>query len=284
MRVRCLGPGDESALEAFLVRHATSSMFLRSNLHAAGLVDRGAIYHGTYAAAFDGDQVVAAAGHFANGALIVQAPTMLADVVTAAAGASGRPVRLILGPWRQAVDTRDALGLDAAGMRKVNREVLFALDLGDLVVPDALATGHVRCRRPGDREIDGLVEWRVAYSIEELAAVDGPELRGQCASDVAVMHRERRLWVAVNADDRPVGCSTFNARLPDIVQIGGVFTAPALRSRGYARSVVAGALLVARAEGVARAILFTGEENVAAQRAYRAIGFREVGDYGLMIF
>ncbi|WP_437959361.1 hypothetical protein WME76_06700 [Sorangium sp. So ce119] len=37
--LRTLVPGDEAALEAFLVQHAESSMFLRSNLRAAGLVE-----------------------------------------------------------------------------------------------------------------------------------------------------------------------------------------------------------------------------------------------------
>lgn len=39
--IRPLGPGDEPALEAFLVRHADFSMFLRSNSHAAGLAYEG---------------------------------------------------------------------------------------------------------------------------------------------------------------------------------------------------------------------------------------------------
>ncbi|HET9708468.1 MAG TPA: hypothetical protein VFP39_09200 [Gemmatimonadales bacterium] len=36
--LRSIGPGDEPALEALLVRHADFSMFLRSNSQAAGLV------------------------------------------------------------------------------------------------------------------------------------------------------------------------------------------------------------------------------------------------------
>jgi ribosomal protein S18 acetylase RimI-like enzyme len=48
--------------------------------------------------------------------------------------------------------------------------------------------------------------------------------------------------------------------------------------------VVAGSLLDARAQGVARGVLFTAEENRPAQRAYQALGFRVVGDYGLLGF
>jgi predicted GNAT family acetyltransferase len=76
----------------------------------------------------------------------------------------------------------------------------------------------------------------------------------------------------------------FNAAAGGVVQLGGVYTPPRLRGRGYARSVVAGALVLAQAEGADRAVLFTGEQNAAALKAYRALGFRDVGDYSLLLF
>jgi predicted GNAT family acetyltransferase len=57
-----------------------------------------------------------------------------------------------------------------------------------------------------------------------------------------------------------------------------------LRSRGWARAAVASQLAAVIGEGVSRAILFTGEDNPAARRAYQAIGFRPLGDYGLLLF
>jgi predicted GNAT family acetyltransferase len=90
-------------------------------------------------------------------------------------------------------------------------------------------------------------------------------------------------WL-IEHDGVPTSFSGFNARLPDVVQIGGVFTPPALRSRGWARAAVASQLAAVVGEGVSRALLFTGEDNLAAQRAYTAIGFRRIGDYGLLLF
>ena len=74
----------------------------------------------------------------------------------------------------------------------------------------------------------------------------------------------------------------FTAELPDAVLIGGVYTPPALRNRGYGRGVVAGALVDARARGVTRGVLFT--ENPAARAAYAGIGFAVVGDYAIVLF
>ena len=64
---------------------------------------------------------------------------------------------------------------------------------------------------------------------------------------------------------------------PDMVQVGGVWTPPQARSRGYARSAVALSLRAARERGVRRAILFTGDHNVPAIKAYRALGFERNG-------
>jgi predicted GNAT family acetyltransferase len=76
----------------------------------------------------------------------------------------------------------------------------------------------------------------------------------------------------------------FTARVPECVQLGGVWTAPSDRSRGYARSVVAFALLSAQREGVKRSVLFTDRGNHPARRAYEALGYRQVGRYGLVLF
>lgn len=68
-----------------------------------------------------------------------------------------------------------------------------------------------------------------------------------------------------------------------MVGISGVWTPPALRQRGYARAAVAGCLLEERAAGVERAVLFTDAAN-HGRRAYEALGFRLVGDYGLVLW
>jgi predicted GNAT family acetyltransferase len=81
-----------------------------------------------------------------------------------------------------------------------------------------------------------------------------------------------------------VSTCCFNARLPDMVQLGNVWTPPELRGRGFARAAVAGALLLARRHDVAEAILFTGDGNHAAQRAYAALGFQRIGDYAILLF
>jgi len=106
-------------------------------------------------------------------------------------------------------------------------------------------------------------------------------VREACRTEVRFIRERESDWL-LSADGQPVSYSNFNARLSEIVQIGGVWTPPELRGRGYGGAVVAGSLLQARAEGVTRAVLFA--ERTEAKRAYRRIGFRAVGEYGLVLF
>jgi hypothetical protein len=196
---------------------------------------------------------------------------------------SGRAVSGIIGPYQQVVSARAALGLTERPAQNDGREQLFSLGLSDLVVPEALASGVLTCRAPHSSELSLLAGWRTDYCIETLGSRDCAELRAHATEMVARLQRELSHWVLLDKGDI-VSYSAFNARLPGIVQIGGVFTPRPLRARGYARAVVAGSLLGARQRGVERAILFTQDANITAQHAYQAIGFRRIGDFGLLLF
>jgi ribosomal protein S18 acetylase RimI-like enzyme len=281
LEIRALTPGDEPALESFLKQHADSSMFLRSNARAGGLVYEGKPLQADYLAAFEGTRVVAVAAHAWNGMVLVQAPEHIEAVARAVVQRSGRAVTGISGPADQVTAARTALELDDRPGPKFGREELFALELADLIVPAPLADGRWRCRPPHDDELDLVIGWRVDFMIEALHRAAGPGLRDEAAAIMHLVHEDERHWLLFDAG-RPVAYSAFNAALPDIVQIGGVWTPPDLRSRGYGRAVVAGSLLDARAQGVTRAVLFAERED--AKRAYRGLGFSVVGEYGLLLF
>ena len=281
--IRPLGPADVPALEAFLERHADSSLFLRANLRAAGIVDRGDPLQATYVGVLDDGDLVGVAAHCWNGNILLQAPAFLTSVVRAAVERSGRAVMGIIGPWAQLCAARRALAMDDRPARLESREGLFALALSDLVRPAGLDAPGIRCRRTHESDLDLVSEWRVAYSVEILGAADDDALRAEARTDIERQHTEGSAWL-LEHDETPVAFSGFNARLPDVVQIGGVFTPPERRGRGHARAMVAGSLIAVAPTGVRRAILFTGDDNIAARRAYEAIGFREIGDYGLLLF
>jgi predicted GNAT family acetyltransferase len=161
-------------------------------------------------------------------------------------------------------------------------ENLYRLRLAELKVPDQLASGQLRGRRlePGDAEL--VTDWWVAYSVEVLGEEDTPQLLEAMRDGFQRRLEERKSWILEDGGRR-VSMSGFNMAIREAVQVGGVYTPPPLRSRGYGRAAVAASLLDARDEGVEMSILFTGIANIAAQRAYTALGFEHIGDYRLLL-
>jgi RimJ/RimL family protein N-acetyltransferase len=280
--IRILQTGDEAALEAFLLPRVADSMFLIGNMRTAGLVDGGRPYEGTYAAAFERGQIVSVAAHYWNGNLIFQAPLHLEALARAAVAASGRPLQGLIGPQEQVGAAKAALGVadDAAQMDE--SEGLYRLALAGLIVPPVLGSGRARGRRIEPRDLDLVSRWRVQFCIESLGDEDSPQLYERCRASLERSLAQGWTWI-LEWDGQPVASSSFNTAIREAVQIGGVWTPPELRQRGYGRAVVAASLLDARAEGVGTSILFTGQDNIPAQKAYRALGFGLIGNYRLLL-
>lgn len=279
--IRLLTAADDDGLEAFLSTHRDSSMFLRANARQAGLEDHGGLLQGTCAAAERDGVIVAVAAHYRTGLLALQAPEQCAAVARACVAASGRPVTGLAGLPGQVTEARRALGLDHIVAAHGGQEWLYALDIPGLIVPPALTDGTVVVRHPRADERDALCAWRLAYDLELLGASDTPGQRQQSAAFLDAQIAAGHAWIAVH-EGQPVSLAAFNAALSDIVQLGGIYTPPGLRGRGFARAAVAAALLDARAHGVSRAVLFTN--NPSAARSYEAVGFVRTGDYALVLF
>jgi RimJ/RimL family protein N-acetyltransferase len=283
--VRILEPGDKTLLESFLLPRVESSMFLLGNSRAAGLRDDGQVYQGTYAALFEDGEIASVVAHYWNGSLVFQAPRSLNQLWQVAVQASRRPIGGLIGPQAQVAEAESALESQIANsaIQLDESEGLFCLDLEEIIVPANLSTRRVVGRRIEPRDLELVTAWRVAYNVEAIGAQDSPELWEESRASIERSLQEGRTWI-LEKEGEPVASTSFNTAIQEAVQVGGVWTPPELRRRGYGRCVVAASLLDARSEGVEKAILFTGERNIAAQKAYTALGFRHIGDYRLVLF
>lgn len=279
--IRILTPQDQPKLEAFLHAHVTETMFLRSNLAQSGVVDGEMPYQGRYAAVFEAERIIGVAAHYWQGRLVVFAPGHVGAVAKVAVAA--RPVTGILGPWQQALDAQEALALDDRYRTLRSKEVLMALKIDALRQPAPLPNQHLACRPATPADLDLLAEWRLAFTLEALEATPSQATTQHCRAEVERWIVEGNQFLLFDGEHPVAGCC-FNARLPDAVQVGNVWTPPQFRSRGYGRAVVAGALAFARQSGVTLAVLFTPFDNEAAKTAYAALGFTAIGDYAILLF
>lgn len=282
-QVRRLQPDDLTALEAFLQPRLASSMFLLGNARDGALAPGDGRPHGVYMAAFEDGVMVGVIAQFWNGYIIPQAPHHLDLLRRALVEESGRAVLGVNGPGAQAFAVAEALGKRPADCMMHSRELLYQLELDTLMVPAALAEGRVCGRRMEPRDVETVAAWFAEYSMEALNEEASPQIYADGRARAEHGLRAGITWV-VEADGELVAMSSFNTQLAEAVQIGGVYTPPAWRGRGYARAAVAQSLLDARHAGARTAILFTGDDHVAADRAYRALGFRVVGDYAIIYF
>ncbi|MDA7965400.1 GNAT family N-acetyltransferase [Ruegeria sp.] len=266
---------DISALQKFLYCHIQSSMFPLGNLQDYGL-------NGPHPRSMNfwllGDTPRGTFGITNEGMILPQCPD-LSDVEIAAALdlIHGRKVIGVVGETAQVRQIIHNAGWQGRPTILNRDEPAFALDLSAFALPEIPG---VKLASLGEVDRDLVTGWRRAYHVECLGT-DPTQAATQAEQDID-RYLERDSHRVLLHNGQPVAMTGFNAALPDVVQIGGVYTPPDLRRRGYARTVLALHLSEAHAAGVSRAVLFAASN--AAARAYIAIGFAPAGTFSLVLF
>jgi predicted GNAT family acetyltransferase len=285
MQYRKLHDADFDAATAFLANHAATCMVLRGNLRTAGIERRRHPLSGNWFGEVAPDGGISAiVAQFGNGNVFVEAGDQKAipKALTAAFVADPlKPVAGVFGDADAAQDMLCQLGLEDAPYAVNASDVLYELDLSNLIVPQNARADDFQMVDAEKIDRNTLLRWLRAYEIEALGAEDSPSLDSKIASRLVHALDARTMWGLI-VDGKAVSLSGFNATLPDMVQVGPVWTPLEERSNGYARILVAKTLLAVRARGVKRAILSTDSE--AAARAYEALGFKKIGQYRLALF
>jgi len=271
---------DTLRLEAFLKRRMETSMFLRSNLRDFGIGNKKDDYAMRYFLRERGG-VILGVGAIANsGSLMMQAVEGLVEIAEFMQTSlpDDTVYNFIIGESTQAEVMRKAFGLTDAPTTMDDVEPLFTLSLDRLITP---AINGAMLRKPLQGDIAMLNEWGYDYLLETGLREAGDATRQAVKGHVARRLDAGTLRLLIH-NGKPVAQTGFNAVLPDSVQIGGVYTPPEFRRNGYSRLAVAMHLAEVRKTGVKKAILFSANEY--ASRAYRGIGFEQIGHYTITIF
>jgi len=271
--MRRASEADVPAIRAFLTDRAARAMFPLSNLARFGLDGDHDYAPAMWITETDG----AVTGVLAVGRAGTLMPALgTTDPAHAAEVLRGRSINGLIGPADEVRPLLAILGLPRDAAHLDRDEPHFTLDLRELTVPDG--EGGLAPLAAADAE--RMILWRRDYGIEALGLAPDRALAEARKSHPGYIEAGSHRVLMTGA--RTLSVTGFNAELPEIVQVGGVYTPPDLRGRGYARRAVALHLAEARARGVARAVLFSASE--AAARAYRAIGFRQIGHWSLVLF
>ena len=267
-------PEDWPEIEAFLAPRAEYAMFPLNNQRFYGFDGDAPLSPRFWIARDEAGEITDVLSMTKKGMIMPYLPS--GDFAAAAKALSGRAAEGIIGPRNHARGLQAALGLETVPVILADDDPHYVLDLDDLVIPEG--TGELVPLSDADAET--MIGWRIAYSIEAIGMTPERAEEDGCRAYHSYIERDSHRVLMI--DGQPVATTGINARLPQIVQVGGVYTPPALRGRGYARRAVALQMAEAQRAVATRATLFAGSDMAA--RAYEAIGFRRIGDWSIILF
>ena len=263
---------DLDQIKAFLTDHIPTSMFPLSNLEKYGT---GGHRHAMrFFVAEDFGRITGLLSLTEGGMIFPQ--LAITDFEEAAKEINGMKAIGIIGEASQVANLKAAIP-QTIETTLDEVEPHFMLKLEDLKVPQIKDAKLVPL---SDVDYDLMLDWRFAYDVEALNT--DPAVARKVAERGIKQYLENDSHRVLLVDGVPVCTTGFNATTRTCVQVGGVFTPSGMRNNGYARVAVALHLAEARKFGATDAILFSSSE--AAARAYMAIGFRQIGEFALMLF
>lgn len=266
-------PDDLPAIKAFLNTHVETSMFPLSNLENHGFEGAHSRSVGFYIS-HKTSEISDVLTITTEGMVMPQ--LLSEDYASAAYTLKNHNIIGIIGPKNQARGLQNALGLNSAPVTLDEDEPQFILALDQLIIPKG--RGELVPLKDAPEAI--IINWMVDYQINALSTPPD-QARAQAEQSYA-SYIANNSHAALMEGDTPLAMTGFNAQLADIVQIGGVYTPPALRSQGLARRALALHLAQARTRGVTRATLFAS--GPPAIKAYESIGFTRIGAWTLLLF
>ena len=220
------------------------------------------------------DMVVGAASWTPPFALLVSsmpnaAATHLAAAALQRATELGIELRGVSGPSATALAIAEAAAAQtgrrvAEHMRMVVHELTTVIDVPR---PD----GEARHATREDAPL--VIEWMRAFTAEVHAPTGGD----MSATTTALIDAER-IWRWI--DGEPRSTASLHPAVGGIVRIGGVYTPPWTRGRGYARRLVHDITTAAlRTPGVRGCTLNTDASNPVSNSIYRQIGYVPVAEH-----
>ncbi len=270
--IRALGRADTAeALELLRARPV-------QNVYLEHLVRLGALggmpgFQGYFAGSrLAGVMLIAGNG---GTALDVVEPAGIAELAAAARASVVAP-RHIVGAEELTAPFWEAYAWPGLVPLWTRREPVYVVGRAERKV-SAVPGGAAAVERAGERDLDAVVANSARQYVEDLKVDRCAQDPGGFRERHALELRDGRWWVA-----RERGRIVFQAHVgpenEQVVQIGGVFSAPDVRGRGVASRALAALAdrLLARLPGVS---LFCDEENLAARRVYARVGFRDVLRY-----
>lgn len=265
---------------AFLRRHENYTLFLLGNLEAHGHKLTSAPNSGNFKLVRYKEKIVAVFSLIRRGNLVVQSELsekFLMEKILIACHEEQLPILGLIGEWDFCRCLWNLFKEKAIILNEnfISKELLYTVDLSKQNISNE---PNVRLLVPDD-----YLQWeplRIDYLKEEGLPNDLSEkqLHEQFIEKV-----QTKVSWGYFLETQLVAIAELNAKALDLGQVGGVYTKPEFRKRGFAKSIMHQLIEDAKKmHQIRKLIIFTGESNSPARRLYESLGVRHVGYYALM--
>lgn len=265
---------------AFLKKHENFSLFLLGNLEAYGYQLSSSPNSGNFRLIRCDGSVVAVFCLTRRGTIIVHSTLeddWIYETIVEECRDEGIPIVGLLGEWDFCEKFWSVLKEKQWIQKELfsAREVLYVVD-----VRSQLFSGHnnVRCLCAEDYD-----QWeynRLSY-LEETGLPKDLSLEQLRALFLEKVTRKTS-W-GFFLEGKLVSMVELTAQAQDLAQVGGMYTQPAHRNKGYAKAVMEVLMREAKeVHAIRKLVLFTGEINCSARKLYESLRFYPVGYYALL--
>ena len=280
--IRHVTDSDLERVRSFLERHVDTSLFLLSTLAALGPRLGHHLNSGNFRRIEEKGEIVAVFCLTRRGNLLVQAGGRidLAEQIFEACEGEPIEVRGVVGEWPMAEALWKLLRADPRFETTHNlKDVLYRLMLRDTVGPMP-ETPSVRLLDAAD-----FVQWE-RLNADYFAELSLPlqATIEQRRNDFIMRVRSGLWWGAFDDSYELVSIAALNATYGALGQVGGVYTHPGFRRKGYSYAVMQMLITDCRHRlAFDKLVLFTGEDNMSARKLYESLGFEPAGAFGLLL-
>lgn len=263
---------------ALLNTYQTTSMFLLSNLKECGPCLGELHYSGNFKCLLENNKLVAVFSLSKDGNLLLQTDRAkdYSSTILPACLEEGILIKGCVGAWELAEPFWQLYSSRFPDIKTTtySKELLYNKTLNRLLHQD----NAVRFLKEEDFAI-----WEplnTAYFIEMDFLVPPPKEERRIAFNAKA---NKHYWWGLFEGDELIAIAAYNACVEKIAQIGGVYTLPKYRKKGYAKRVLQAVIADSHmVHGLESLLLFTDEDNVAARTVYEHLGFQETGNFGLI--
>ncbi len=263
----------------FLKQHENYTLFLLGNFENYGFNLSQAPYSGNFKLIRSHDEIVGVFSLTKKGSLLIEttARDSIFEMVLKSCLEESISLTGLVGNWEFCNPFWNFLKNKKVIQTEIfnSKEILYSVDLSNV---SSLPQPNVRLLTEAD-----YLQWkplRLDYLIEEGVPND---LSDEQLFDIYLDKVSKKIIWGFFLQDKLVSIADLNAKALDLGQVGGVYTTPSFRKKGYSKSVMQQLLLDAKKlHSIRKLIIFTGEKNFAAQKLYNALGVQHIGYFSLL--